>query len=1108
MDSEHTLDALTAVDKLRFSQLGWGPTLRSPFQCVHHAFAFNSASHLDAIAVEDVSGSDTITFAQLDRQSNCLASRLRDEFGVGPGSRVCLLIERSISMVVGILGILKAGAAYVPCDGKVVSDKALEHILKDSGCQVVITLGKFAHRLSDLPLPLEAIFLDDPPCTCSAGDALCQVPEDRSSGDDSVYVIYTSGTTGIPKGVDVLHRNVTNLVCLAPGNLGMAPGVRVSQLMNIAFDMAAWEILGSLCNGATLVLRGQTSKEWRAAMRLVDIVIGTPSMLAPHNPTDYPNIKTVAVAGEACPRAIADSWAEHTRFYSCCGPTGGHRSASKRLRRADRSSFYFSEEVTIVNTMHLHSPGRSISIGRPTPNNTVYVLDERMNPTPIGVPGIMWAGGECVSRGYLNLPAKTNERYKLDPFTNDGSMMFNTGDLGCAFRGAQDGTLKHLGRIDDQVKIKGFRVELDGVAAAMETTDGIKAAAALLIDAELWGFVTPDTVSDDEVRKATAQIQPYYAVPTHIVALASFPRTGNDKIDKRALRQLASDFKNKVKANALPVPDALPIPEKPLVPLPLVTSRNANKPAVRDTHSSSSSITLAHTMVDVKPDADTDPVPSLPAFLIREPSTGDHSKHLEVSMPSEDSSTVELKQAVVVREPWEGYEKDVLPDKLQRKTVRNLRHIVFSLYRRLFGVVFLTNMGIFISLLIRGGSDAQRLGLITLANLFVAILMRQDYVVNAFFNVFCAVPTSWPLSIRRVCARVYHIGGLHSGCATSGVVWLALLCGQATKEVVDGGVVAHASVATVAVSYSILLLLFGIVIFAYPTIRSKRHDSFERVHRFFGWTSIILVWAQVVLLTNDYRKDQSLSHALVHSAPFWMLLVMTGDTFGIVGLKVLTNLAKGSIILPWLRLRKVPVRAEVLSKHAVRLYFTYSTPIPGSFVRLSVHPLKDWHGFATIAVPNEKGFSLVVSKAGDWTNSRITDAPTHIWVRGAPCFGVLRIVPLFRRLVFVATGSGIGPCAPCVLEQRVPIRLLWTSPNVRETFGDKLVDEILGASPDAVVYDTWKHGKPDMVKLTLRLVNEFNAEAVCVISNQKLTQKIVYGMMSRGIPAFGAIWDS
>ncbi|KAK7048367.1 Nonribosomal peptide synthetase 12 [Favolaschia claudopus] len=1041
------LEGLTAADKSLLSHFQYGVKATPPFSCVHHAFASHATTIPEAIAVQDVS--DAITFSQLDQQSNCLAARLRGQ-GVGPGSRVCLLVERSIPMVAGILGILKVGAAYVPLDGKVVSDKSLEHILKDAESQVVVTLNKFSQRVSTLPLGCAVIFLDGPPCPCSAAGSCCLKPEDRSSGDDSVYVIYTSGTTGIPKGVDVLHRNVTNLVCLAPGNLGMAPGVRCTQLMAVSFDMAAWEILGCLCNGATLVLRGQSSKEWRAAMRAVDIVIATPSMLAPHDPADYPNIKTVAVAGEACPRATADLWGQHTNFYNCCGPT----------------------EVTIVNTMHLHSPGRALSIGTPTPNNNVYVLDENMNPTPIGVPGLMWAGGACVTRGYLNLPDNTHARYKLDPFVNDGSIMFNTGDLGAWL---PDGSLEHLGRIDDQVKIKGFRVELDGVAAAMETTVGIKAAAALLIDEELWGFVTPDTVDEAEVRAATAKVQPYYAVPTHIVALASFPRTGNDKTDKRALRQLAVESKNSPKAI-----------EKDVIPL--VTSRIANRPGSQTNASSTSSLTATASVEEVKVEKDS----SLAVVLVSPAPI--HHKEVDPSCDSAstvDSASGEDVKAVIVREPWHGYEKDVLPNKTQGKTVRNLRHQVFSLYRRLFSVVFLVNVTIFITLLVRGGATAQRLGLITLANLFVAILMRQDYIVNTFFNVFCAVPSSWPLAIRRVCARVYHIGGLHSGCATSGVVWLALTCGQATKEAVNGGNFPHASVATVAVSYSILLLLFGIVIFAYPALRSKRHDTFERVHRFFGWTSIILVWAQVVVLTNDYRGEMSLSRALVRSAPFWILLVMSV-----------------SIILPWLRLRKVPVRAEVLSKHAVRLYFTYSTPIPGSFVRLAMHPMKDWHGFATIPVPNEKGFSLVVSKAGDWTNSRITDAPSHVWVRGAPCFGVLRIVPLFRRVVFVATGSGIGPCAPCILEQRIPIRLLWTSPNVRETFGDQLVDEILGASPDAVIYDTRKHGKPDMVKLTMRLVKEFNAEAVCVISNQKLTQKIVYGMMSRGIPAFGAIWDS
>lgn len=177
--------ALTAVDQLRFSQFGCGPTIVPPFQCVHHAFQFHAANHPHATAVQDAS--DTITFAQLDRQSDCLASRL-GKANVGPGSRVCLLVERSISMVVGILAILKTGACYVPLDGKVASDKSLEHILRDSESKVVITLGKFSHRVSGVPV----ILLDDSPCECSPSNR-CPKPEDRSLPQDSVYVIYTSG---------------------------------------------------------------------------------------------------------------------------------------------------------------------------------------------------------------------------------------------------------------------------------------------------------------------------------------------------------------------------------------------------------------------------------------------------------------------------------------------------------------------------------------------------------------------------------------------------------------------------------------------------------------------------------------------------------------------------------------------------------------------------------------------------------------------------------------------------------------------------------------------------------------------------------------------------
>ncbi|KAH9480438.1 Adenylate-forming reductase 03009 [Psilocybe cubensis] len=1022
---------LPPSDKALFVEFGVGPTVPSPFQCVHHAFESHARSQPDAIAVEDFE--HTITYSELDRRANCLASRLQD-IGVVLDSRICFLAERSIDMVVGILGILKAGAAYVPLDGNIVSDSTLKHALRGSGTSVVLVLQKFAHRVEGR----QTICLEE--IICKESNSHCTKPKDLSTSKHGVYVIYTSGTTGVPKGVDVTHGNATNLLCLAPGNLGMRPGLRVSQLMNISFDMAAWEILGSMCNGSTLCLRGKTSKQWREVMKRVDIVVATPSMLSPHKPSDYPNIKTVAVAGEPCPKALADEWALQAQFYNSCGPT----------------------EITIVNTMQDHSSGEFLTIGKPTPNNTVYVLDDDMKPLPIGAVGIMWAGGAGITRGYVDLPEKTAERYMLDPFTRDGKMMFNTGDLG---RWLPNGTLEHLGRIDNQVKIKGFRVELDGVATAMETCSGVHAAVAILIEGQLWGFVTPSDVAPEDIKAAAAKIQPYYAVPTNILCMDSFPHTANGKTDRRELEKMA-----RLHMSPPEVAKELTVSARP------------------DT-----TITPEVVKTPTKVDAITVPIASYqPNSKIEDPeavlSPSFGSPVEGAASVSDLGSEVSSLSAAKPEYPWSGYQDDVIPSKTQGKLVRNLRHQIFTLYRRLFGVVFITNMAIFISVIFKG-ANAQQIATIVIANLFCAILMRQDYVINAFFNTFCAVPPSWPLAIRRVCARVYHIGGLHSGCATSGVVWLVLFTGQATKEMVQEQKI---SIPTIVITYCILTLLIGIVIFAYPTIRSKKHNTFEKMHRFLGWTATALVWCQFVLLTNDYKEEgQRLGMVMIKSPPFWLLVILTG-----------------SIILPWVRLRKVPVRSVVLSNHAVRLYFDYVTPIPGSFTRISDDPLFEWHGFATVPVPGEKGYSLVVSRAGDWTAKQIQNPPTHLWVRGIPTFGVLRIVPLFRRLVFVATGSGIGPCAPCILEKRVPIRLLWTSPNVRETFGDEFVDAIVGASPDAMIYDTRAHGKPDMVKLTYRLVKEFNAEAVCVISNQKLTQKVVYGMMSRGIPAFGAIWDS
>jgi hypothetical protein len=426
-----------------------------------------------------------------------------------------------------------------------------------------------------------------------------------------------------------------------------------------------------------------------------------------------------------------------------------------------------------------------------------------------------------------------------------------------------------------------------------------------------------------------------------------------------------------------------------------------------------------------------------------------------------------------------------LPPKNGRHGLRAMRHRFFSLYRRFFSIVFFCNM-IAMAIVVKFcgyGAELQSIATAMAANLTFAVLMRQEFIINVLFKIACSVPTSAPLFIRRNCAKVYHIGGLHSGCAVAATVWLILFMVAST--------IMHAPPAVLVVTYMTVALLLAMVSSAHPSFRARFHNRFELIHRFAGWTALALFWIQNILLTNYLRKSDPLGQALVRSPGFWLLSVTTI-----------------SIILPWLNLRRVTVRPDVLSDHAVRLYFDYCTPVVGTAVRLSNHPLVEWHAFATIARPNEKGFSLLVSNAGDWTSQQIKRAPSKIWVRGVPACGVLRIAPLFKSIVLVATGSGIGPCLPVIYAKRVPARIFWSTPHPEKTFSTEIIQAIRAADCEAVIHNTKTMGRPDMVAITYRLLRESGAEAVCVISNKKLTQMVVYAMESRGIPAFGAIFDS
>ena len=495
------LRTLSPNDRVKFIKFGLGPKSQVPYSYIHHAFEDYAKTQPFTVAVQH--GSETISYGELDKRANILAQHLIKS-GVLPGENVGLFLTRSIDLVIGILAILKSGAAYVPQDARITPEEQLQYIKKKSKIKTILTQRKFQSKLH---FNSKTIYLDEFNYQNFTGFNLSCIRKSRNC-----FILFTSGTTGMPNGVQVTHKNVTNILLTSPGNLGMRPGLKVSQILNISFDMSAWEILGALSNGATLVIRQSSIIE---TVSKVDIVISTPTILSTLDPKLCRKVKTVAVAGEPCPKAVADTWKKHSHFYNCCGPT----------------------ETTIVNTMHRYiGSNHPISIGKPTPNNSVYILNQNLEPLQIGEVGEMWAGGDCVTAGYLSNSKLTDDRYKDDPFLLGGKM-FKTRDLG---RWNSDGELEHFGRTDDQVKIRGFRVELDSIATVLESIHGIDRATVLkLNDKDLAAFVASKNFCRNLASEVILKTLPYYCLPSIMISLPNLPMTARGKIDKKALIQKA-----------------------------------------------------------------------------------------------------------------------------------------------------------------------------------------------------------------------------------------------------------------------------------------------------------------------------------------------------------------------------------------------------------------------------------------------------------------------------------------------------------------------------------------------------------------------------------------
>ena len=492
----------------------WGPRSGPlPYRALHHAFLARAEEQPGTVAIEH--GDQNVTYGDLRRQSQIVAAELH-RLGVQPGDHVGLFLERSIPMVAGMLGVLSCGASYVPQHVGVVPPRQLRHVATKCRMRVILTLSHLRDQI-ELRAGMTVIELDT--LLARPRAVASPVPAVDVPAGATAFVLFTSGTTGFPNGVVVTHRNVCNIVHTEPGRLGVGPGTRVAQLLSIAFDMAAWEIWTCLSWGGRLVMReggGSSHASIARAASRAQVLVATPSVLEGIDAATCPEVHTVAVAGEPCPVRLARTWSSRATFFNSCGPT----------------------ETTIVNTMQRYDgDARGLTIGAPTPNNAVYVLDGQLRPCEVGQVGQMWAGGDGVTAGYLGNDVLTRERYRPDPFRGQGQM-FATGDLGCW---TAHGELEHHGRTDDQVKIRGFRVELDSISRVLEGVPGCQHAVTLKRDTRtLVAFVTPNDLDVRAARAAVARALPYYCVPERIIGLDRLPATERGKVDKRTLLALAA----------------------------------------------------------------------------------------------------------------------------------------------------------------------------------------------------------------------------------------------------------------------------------------------------------------------------------------------------------------------------------------------------------------------------------------------------------------------------------------------------------------------------------------------------------------------------------------
>ena len=499
-------------------------------RCVHQEFERHARLQPDAPAV--VAEGEPLSYGELNRRSGRLAEYLRSE-GVTVGSRVALCMDRSFEMIIGMLAILKAGAAYVPLDPAYPAER-LAYILNEVAAPVILTIVE-----AETSLPAtsaKVICLDrDWPLIEGYGARMPSAKEAPSAATsrDLAYVIYTSGSSGTPKGVAVPHCAITRLV-LSTNYVELGATDRIAHLSNVCFDAATFEIWGALLTGASVVIipKAIALDPDRFAAELeghkVSTLFVTTALLnelAAVNGRIFQGVKQVLFGGEAVNpesvRRVLESGGAPRRLLHVYGPT-------------ECTTF-----ATFYPVTHVEKDAATIPIGRPISNTTAYVLDKHGNPLPIGVPGELYVGGPGVAQGYLNRPELTRERFVADPFSADKSQrLYRTGDI---VKFLADGNIEFVGRADGQVKIRGFRIEPGEVEAVLKRHCGVEDAVVVAREDEpgerrLVAYVVPKKGEPTKDWGGFLQGKlPDYMMPSAFVVLDKLPLTLNGKVDRRAL---------------------------------------------------------------------------------------------------------------------------------------------------------------------------------------------------------------------------------------------------------------------------------------------------------------------------------------------------------------------------------------------------------------------------------------------------------------------------------------------------------------------------------------------------------------------------------------------